>query len=399
MGQGAVSNIIRSELAAPHRLMSSGEIADLVEVSDINCNRNIGGIAVVEEMLKADPDGNGADEFAEARHLEIFHVPDFEHEGAEVFTDEGHLATAQIYSVKVRAVEGGAERIIRKGEGIDEVEDVGEVSPDDLLFEGGEAEGRRAALLRGTSVLGGLKTVRDELVAKPAKAIAPEVEAQELDCVSVREVEAGIGIEPGEPRCPILALKPGQQGVEVGDRGVAVIFDRLPKVLGGVIGGAIEWDALGDRIPIGENTCGNRGSGAPAIDGVFPLLLDGDEGLGVSNRIGFSDLGERAAEFVFGMRDERFERALVGHGDDATLDAVAKQFTGELLPLGVVEGGVARPAMDLRVNVGKQFGQRSEFDESVEREIDGAAVPGDDRRRGDKSLNGDLLGVKTGAEK
>ena len=66
----------RGELTAPHRLMSSGEIADLVEVVDINWNRNIGGVAVVKEMLKADLDRNGADEFAEARHLEIFHMPD-----------------------------------------------------------------------------------------------------------------------------------------------------------------------------------------------------------------------------------------------------------------------------------------------------------------------------------
>ncbi len=74
--------------------MSSGEIADLVEVADINWNRNIGRVAVVEEMLKADLDGNGADEFSEARHLEIFHLPDFEHEGAEVLADEGHLTAA-----------------------------------------------------------------------------------------------------------------------------------------------------------------------------------------------------------------------------------------------------------------------------------------------------------------
>ena len=41
------------------------------------------------------------------------------------------------------------------------------------------------------------------------------------------------------------------------------------------------------------------------------------------------------------MCDERFERTLVGHGNDAALDAAAKQFAGQLLPLGVVEGGVA----------------------------------------------------------
>ena len=89
-----ISNAVRGELTAPHRLMSSGEIADVVEVADINWNRNIGGVTIIQEMLEADLDGNGADEFAEARHLEIFHIPDFEHEGAEVFANEGHLATA-----------------------------------------------------------------------------------------------------------------------------------------------------------------------------------------------------------------------------------------------------------------------------------------------------------------
>src|SRR5581483_234096 len=147
--------------------MLSREITDLVEVADVNWDRNIGGVAVVEEMLEADLDGNGADDFAEARHLEIFHAPDFEHEGAEVFADEGHLAIAEIYGVKVRAGEGGAERIIGKGERVHEVEEVGEISPDDLFFEGSEAEGRCVALLCGMSVLRNLKIMGNELVAKP----------------------------------------------------------------------------------------------------------------------------------------------------------------------------------------------------------------------------------------
>src|SRR5262249_29669315 len=126
-----------------------------------------GGVAVVEEMLEADLDGNGADDFAEARHLEIFHVPDFEHEGAEVFADEGHLAIAEIYCVKVRVGEGGAERIIWKGEGVDKMKDVGEIPPDDFFFERSETGGRGGALLRGSSVFGVLKIVGGELVAKP----------------------------------------------------------------------------------------------------------------------------------------------------------------------------------------------------------------------------------------
>ena len=145
--------------------------------------------------------------------------------------------------------------------------------------------------------------------------------------------------------------------------------------------------------------CGDGGSGTPAIDGVFPFLLDGDEGVGVSGRSEFGDLCECVAEFVFGVCDERFKGTVVNHGDDATLDATANEFTGELLPPGVVEGGVARPATGLRIDIGKQFGKRTEFDESVKGEFDRAAVLGDDGRWGDESLNGDRLSVESGAEK
>lgn len=237
--------------------MLSGKLADLIKVSDINWDRNVGGVAVVEKMLEADLDGNGADDFAEARHLQIFHVPDFEHQGTEFFTDEGHFAIAEIYRVKVRVGESAAERVMWKGKDVDEVEDVGEVAPDDFFFEGCEAEGRGGALLCGASVLGGVKIVRTELAPKPAKAVALEIEAQELDGVGVRKVDAWIGVDPGEPQRPILVLERGEQRVEVGDGYFGVIFDRLPKVLGGVVGDAVERDTFGNRVPIGEYTCRN----------------------------------------------------------------------------------------------------------------------------------------------
>ena len=279
------------------------------------------------------------------------------------------------------------------------MEDVGEVSPDDLFFEGREAQRCGGTLLRGTSVLGGLKIVRRQLVAKPAKAIALEVEAQELDGVSIRKVERRVAIETGEPGRPVLMLERGEERVEIGDGCVPVIFDGLPKVLRGIVGRAIERDPFGDRVPIGEDACRNGGSGAPAIDGVFPFFLNGDEGVGVSGRSGFGDLCQCVSQFVFGVRDKRFEGTLVGHGDHATLDATTKKFTGEVLPLGVVQGRVARPATGLRIDVGKQLGERCEFDESVNGEFDGAAVLVDDGGWSDESLNGDLLSVESGAEK
>src|SRR5690242_17863386 len=70
-------------------LRMAGEVADLVEVADVDGDGDVGRIAVVEEMLEADLHGDGADELSEARHLEIFHAPNLEHEGTKLFADEG----------------------------------------------------------------------------------------------------------------------------------------------------------------------------------------------------------------------------------------------------------------------------------------------------------------------
>ena len=83
------------------RLRSAGEVADLVEVADVDGDRDVGGVAVVEEVFEADLHGDGADEFAETGHLEIFHLPDFKHQGAEIFADERHFAVVEINGVEV----------------------------------------------------------------------------------------------------------------------------------------------------------------------------------------------------------------------------------------------------------------------------------------------------------
>ena len=60
-----------------------------------------GRVAVVEEMGELDLHRDRADYLAEARHLQILYVPDFEHQGAEFFADETHPALAQIHGVEV----------------------------------------------------------------------------------------------------------------------------------------------------------------------------------------------------------------------------------------------------------------------------------------------------------
>ena len=171
------------------------------------------------------------------------------------------------------------------------MENVGEVSPDHFFFEGGKAERRPGALLRGAGAVVRLEIMGRELIAEPAQAVRIEIEAKEFDGVSIGKIEVGIGVEAGEPGRPVLMLEVSKQRGQVGDGDVRVILDSLPEVLGGVVGGAVERDAFGDRVPVGEHTRGNGGGGAPAIDSVFPFLLDGDEGVGVSGWRGIGDLG------------------------------------------------------------------------------------------------------------
>jgi len=227
---------------------STGEVADLIEVANVDGNGDVRGVAVVEEVFEADLHGDGADDFTEAGHLEILHVPDFEHERAEVFTDEGQFVVVEIDGVEVSAREGGAEWIIGKGEGVDKVEDVGEVSPDNFFFDGGEAGGHASALLCGTGVVVRLKIVSGELIAEPAQAVGFEIEAQEFDGVGVGKVEIGIGVEADDPGRPVLMIEVSKECGEVSNSNFRVIFDCLSEVLDGIIGGAIEQDAFSDQV-------------------------------------------------------------------------------------------------------------------------------------------------------
>jgi len=272
------------------------------------------------------------------------------------------------------------------------VEEVGKVPPDDFLFQGLEMEGSSGALLAESGTIGGLEAVGGELIAEPMKAFGLQIETKELDGVGVGQVECGIVVEAGKPGRPILPLEGGEKGIEIGDGDIGMVFDGLPEMFGGIVSGAVKRNAFGDRVPVGKDSRGNGRRGAPTVDCVFPLLLHGDERVGVSGWGVFFDLREGLTEFVFGVSEERFKGPLVGHGDHAALDATTKEFAGELLALGVVEGGVAGPAASLRVDVSEELREGFKFDESVKSEGDRVTVLGDDRGWRNENLKGDGLG-------
>jgi len=69
--------------------------------------------------------------------------------------------------------------------------------------------------------------------------------------------------------------------------------------------------------------------------------------------------------------EQGLQRALVDHGDDTTFDSPAKEFGAESV---ADHGAVAFPALGLRIDVGKEFAERLEFNEAVERKGHRVAV-------------------------
>src|SRR5207247_3118724 len=71
--------------SAPSKLFFrvASEVSYLVQVFNIDRDRNIGRVAVIEEMFQTDLKRNRADHFAEAWRLQIFDLPYFEHQPSE----------------------------------------------------------------------------------------------------------------------------------------------------------------------------------------------------------------------------------------------------------------------------------------------------------------------------
>ena len=139
-------------------------------------------------MGKTDLHRDRADDFAKTRRLEIFYSPDFEHQGAKVFADETHFALAQVDRVKVAICQGFPNGIVGRGKVIDQVEQIGQIAPENFFFESAEAERGSAALLREARMIFGTESVRRQLAAKPGYPFRSQVMAQKLYGVRVGQI-------------------------------------------------------------------------------------------------------------------------------------------------------------------------------------------------------------------
>ena len=110
-------------------------------------------------MGKTDLHRDRADDFAKTRRLEIFYSPDFEHQGAKVFADETHFALAQVDRVKVAICQGFPNGIVGRGKVIDQVEQIGQIAPENFFFKRAEAERSVAALLGVSGAIGRTQAV------------------------------------------------------------------------------------------------------------------------------------------------------------------------------------------------------------------------------------------------
>src|SRR5438128_6361647 len=151
-------------------LSCTREVSYLVQVLNIDRDRNIRGIAVIEEMFQADLNRYRTDRFAEPRHLQIFDLPYFEHQRSELLADEFHLALIQINAIKVMVSQRFAYGIVGRGECIDQVENIGQVAPEVLFFARTKAECRFSSLLGQAGAIIRLQVVTSQFIAKPPQS-------------------------------------------------------------------------------------------------------------------------------------------------------------------------------------------------------------------------------------
>src|ERR1700746_268870 len=161
-------------------------VSDLIEISDVDRDRNIGRIAVIEEMLKAYLRGNIGNHLAEPRYLQILDLPDLDHERAEIFADKTYLAPAQIDAVEMVLGQHISQRVTGGRERVGKVEKVGQVPPQHLLFECAESKSRSMAFLHLPGTIGRSQSLPVQLLTKPMQPFRREVMTQEFHGVGVR---------------------------------------------------------------------------------------------------------------------------------------------------------------------------------------------------------------------
>src|SRR5438105_7811279 len=145
-----------------------------------------------------------------------------------------------------------ANGIVRRGECIDQVENIGEIAPEVLFFTRTKAERRSSSLLGQAGTIARLQSMTPQFVAEPAKSFCRQIVPEKLHCIGIRQIQFGIAIKASEPAIPVLVLEDTDQLCELTDRRVRVVLHRLPEMLRGIVGRSVKSNAFLDRIPVRE---------------------------------------------------------------------------------------------------------------------------------------------------
>src|SRR5204863_7141068 len=145
-----------------------------------------------------------------------------------------------------------ANGIVRRGECIDQVENIGEIAPEVLFFTRTKAECGSSSLLGQAGAIARLQSMAPQFVAKPAKSFCRQIVPQKLHCISIRQIQSGIGIKASEPAIPVLMLQNTDQLRQFTHGRVRMIFHRLPEMFRGIVSRSEKSNAFLDRIPVRE---------------------------------------------------------------------------------------------------------------------------------------------------
>ena len=254
-------------------MLFAGLVANLVQVIDVGWDRDVGRVAIVQEMRKTDLDGDGPNNFAEAWHLQVFHLPDLEHQRAKVFADEIQLAARRSLDrpgkcrrSATRPASCGwghpAQKRCRRGETNRPDRPIATFSSNAVKRKGAsttllECGGRGRSQGAGRGLPVGRETSAD--------APGPGCDAGTRQRRHWANTALGSSSRRASQGRQSLCSKNAEQVGQVGDRGVRVILYRLPKMFGGIVGRAVELDPFFDRIPVGEHPRRNGWGRAPAV--------------------------------------------------------------------------------------------------------------------------------------
>src|ERR1700756_609088 len=105
------------------------QFSDLIEISNVDRDRNIGRVPVVQKVLQPNFHRNRRNHLTEPGYLQVLHLPDLDHERAEFFADKTHLALAKIDPIEMVLRQHVSHRVRGGRKRVGKMEKIGQIPP------------------------------------------------------------------------------------------------------------------------------------------------------------------------------------------------------------------------------------------------------------------------------